>query len=90
MLTPTTPSTAPKLFDQQPSIEELLSHSAASIAYNTSPINLSGNPALSVPSGEDSDALPTSVQIIGKHFDEFTAFRAAFALEKELGPFCKN
>ena len=87
LLTPTTPNTAPRLFETQPSFEELLGHSAAAIAYNTAPLNLSGNPALSVPSGADADGLPTAVQIIGRHFDEYTAFRAAFVLEQKLGPF---
>jgi Asp-tRNA(Asn)/Glu-tRNA(Gln) amidotransferase A subunit family amidase len=31
--------------------------------------------------------LPTAAQIIGRHFDEYTVFRAAFALERALGPF---
>ena len=87
VLTPTTPNVAPKLFAEPPTLDELLGHSAASIAYNTAPLNLSGNPALSVPSGADNAGLPTGVQIIAKHFDEYTAFRAAFALEQKFGPF---
>jgi amidase len=84
LLTPTVPLVAPKLFEQPPSTEELLAFTPASLAYNTSPLNLTGHPALSVPSGSDADGLPVAVQIVGRHFDEFTAFRAAFTLEERL------
>jgi Asp-tRNA(Asn)/Glu-tRNA(Gln) amidotransferase A subunit family amidase len=88
LLTPTVPGLAPKLFDQQPSIHELLAHSPADVAFNTAPLNLSGHPALSVPTATGGDgSLPTAVQLIAPHFAERTAFRAAFALEAALGPF---
>ena len=69
-------------------IDELLAHSPESVAFNTAPLNLSGHPALSVPTewGRDG-ALPTAVQLIAPHFREHEAFRAAFALEAALGPF---
>ena len=51
------------------------------------PLNLSGHPAVSIPSGVDADGLPTAVQIIGRHFAEATTFKAAYALERALGPF---
>jgi amidase len=88
LLTPTVPSVAPKLLGADPSIDELLAHSPATVAFNTAPLNLSGHPALSIPTewGRDG-ALPTAVQIIAPHLAEHTAFRAAFALEEALGPF---
>jgi amidase len=49
---------------------------------NSSPLNLSGHPALVLPSGRDADGLPVSVQLIGRHFDEATLFAAAAALER--------
>ena len=69
-------------------IDELLAHSPESVAFNTAPLNLSGHPALSVPTewGRDG-ALPTAVQLIAPHFREHEAFRAAFVLEAALGPF---
>ena len=48
----------------------------------TVPANLAGLPALSVPSGYTEDGLPLGLQIIGKHFDEQTVYRAAYAYEQ--------
>jgi amidase len=88
LLTPTAPMVAPRLHDHEPSIGELLSHSPESVCFNTAPLNLSGNPALSIPTEWGRDrALPTAVQIIAPHFRDFEAFRAAFELERALGPF---
>jgi amidase len=88
LLTPTVPTVAPKLLGPDPSIDELLAHSPQSVAFNTAPLNLSGHPALSIPTqwGRDG-ALPTAVQVIAPHFAEHAAFRAAFVLEEALGPF---
>jgi amidase len=86
LLTPTLPLTAPKLLTGDASFAEVSGRTAARLCYNTAPLNLSGHPALSVPSGVDGDGLPTAVQIVGAHFDEATAFRAAFVLERALEP----
>ena len=87
LLTPTLPLTAPKLADTGTPFAEVSMRTAAKLPFNTAPLNLSGHPALSVPSGVDGDGLPTAVQIVAAHFDEPTAFRAAFALEAATGPF---
>jgi amidase len=84
LLTPTLPSTAPPLLPSSASIEERLADTRASVIHNTTPINLSGHPALSLPSGSDADGLPTAVQLIGRHWDDYTVFRAAFAVEEAL------
>ncbi len=47
----------------------------------TIPINLAGVPAISIPCGFDDD-LPLGLQIIGKHFDEETIYRTAYAYEQ--------
>lgn len=47
----------------------------------TTPVNLAGNPAISIPCGF-SNGLPIGLQIIGKPFDEQTIFRAAHAFEQ--------
>jgi amidase len=86
LLTPTLPITAPKLFAPDASFAER-SALGAKLCYNTAALNLSGNPALSIPSGVDASGLPTAVQLIAKHFDDQRAFTAAFTLERMMGPF---
>jgi amidase len=85
LLTPTLPMTAPKLLTGEASFAEVSGRTAARLCFNTAPLNLTGHPAVSVPSGVDGDGLPTAVQIVGSHFHERTAFRAAFAVERALG-----
>jgi aspartyl-tRNA(Asn)/glutamyl-tRNA(Gln) amidotransferase subunit A len=46
------------------------------------PFNLTGSPALAVPTGFAATGLPLSMQIIGKPFDETTVYRVARAYEK--------
>jgi Asp-tRNA(Asn)/Glu-tRNA(Gln) amidotransferase A subunit family amidase len=48
----------------------------------TSIFNVTGHPAISIPTGFDADGLPTSAQIVGKYFDEATVYRVSCALEK--------
>ena len=81
LLTPTVPGTAARLLDQSASIEERLADTRRSTIHNTTPLNLSGHPALSHPSGVDESGLPTAVQLVGRHWDDYGVFRAAFALE---------
>jgi aspartyl-tRNA(Asn)/glutamyl-tRNA(Gln) amidotransferase subunit A len=45
------------------------------------PFNLTGNPALALPTGFASSGLPLSMQIIGKPFDETMVYRVARAYE---------
>ena len=48
----------------------------------TIPINLAGVPAISIPCGFEN-GLPLGLQIIGKHFDEETLYRVAYAYEQQ-------
>ncbi|MFM9968609.1 MAG: amidase [Burkholderiales bacterium] len=47
------------------------------------PFNVTGHPALGVPVGFTASGLPLGIQIIGKHWDEATVYRAARAYERE-------
>jgi amidase len=87
LITPTVPSTAPRLLDPPVETDVLLTRTDAKLCFNTSPLNLTGQPALALPSGVDQQGLPTSVQIIGRHFDERTVLRAGFELERSFGIF---
>ena len=85
LLTPTTPATAPRLLGNDELVSSgVLSHILKSLPYNTAPLNLSGHPAIAVPSGEDSVGLPTSVQIVARPFEELIAVRVAQAVEGTL------
>ena len=77
IVTPTAPTTAFKLGEKtQDPLQMYLSD------IFTISVNLAGLPGLSLPCGFDGDGLPIGMQIIGKHFDEATILRLAFAYEQ--------
>jgi aspartyl-tRNA(Asn)/glutamyl-tRNA(Gln) amidotransferase subunit A len=45
----------------------------------TFPLNLTGQPAATVPAGFTDDGLPVGLQIIGRHLDDPLVLRAAAA-----------
>ena len=69
--TPLPPADAPRALYLQRAFEMLA---------NTAPFDATGHPAMSVPCGM-GDGLPVGMMLIGKHFDEFTIYRAAAAFE---------
>ncbi|RWZ57994.1 Asp-tRNA(Asn)/Glu-tRNA(Gln) amidotransferase subunit GatA [Halobacillus fulvus] len=74
---PTTPTPA---FKVGQNIEDPMTMYANDIL--TIPVNLAGVPGISVPCGFSEKGLPIGLQIIGKHFDESTVYRAAHAFEQ--------
>jgi len=46
-------------------------------------VNLAGIPGISIPCGFSSTGLPIGMQLLGRHFDEETVLRAAWAYENE-------
>ena len=48
---------------------------------NTAPFDISDHPAMAIPCGM-SDGLPVSMMLVGRHFDEPTIYRAAYAFEQ--------
>ncbi|WP_431800878.1 Asp-tRNA(Asn)/Glu-tRNA(Gln) amidotransferase subunit GatA [Halobacillus andaensis] len=74
---PTTPTPAFKVGEK---IDDPLTMYANDIL--TIPVNLAGVPGISVPCGFSSDGLPIGLQIIGRHFDESSVYRAAHAYEQ--------
>lgn len=76
ILGPTTTTTAYNLGGK---IENPLSMYLADVL--TVPVNLAGVPAISIPCGF-SKGLPIGMQLIGKHFDEKTVYRAAYTFEQ--------
>ena len=77
LVTPTAPTTAFRIGEKTGDPLQMY----LSDIYTLS-INLAGLPALSLPCGLDADTLPIGMQIIGKHFDETTVLRIAYAYEQ--------
>ena len=78
IITPTSPTTA---FNISEKIQNPLEMYLSDIC--TISINLAGLPAISVPCGIDREGLPIGMQVIGKHFDEATILRVAYAYEQQ-------
>ena len=77
LLTPTSPTTA---FEVGTKSNNPLEMYLADIC--TVSVNIAGVPAISVPCGTSSNGLPIGFQLIGKHFDEETIYRAAYTYEQ--------
>ena len=76
LLLPTTPVPAPP-------IESTLALEAApQLTRFTSPFNLTGLPALSVPCGFTEAGLPVGLQIVSKHWAEAKLLQAGYAFEQ--------
>jgi len=78
ILSPVSPTTAFKIGEKTADPMEMY----LADVY-TAAINLSGNPALSLPCGFDSNKLPIGMQIIGKHFDESLVLNFGNMYEKK-------
>ncbi len=51
----------------------------------TIPFNVTGHPAMSVPTGLGEAGLPLSIQVVGRPFDEATVLRIGRAIERATG-----
>lgn len=80
LLMPTTPMKAQPLPKLGASREEIVER-ALEMLTNTAPFDISHHPAMAIPCGMRED-LPVSVMLVGKHFDEPTIYRAAYAFEQ--------
>lgn len=57
----------------------------AQLIRHTAPFNLTGQPALAIPTGIGADRAPMAIQIIGRPFDESSVLRVADAYERVRG-----
>ena len=80
LLMPTLPLKATPLPGPEASREEYVQRALEMVA-NTAPFDSTHHPAMSVPCGM-RDGLPIGMMLVGKHFDEPTIYRAAYAFEQ--------
>lgn len=78
LLGPTSPTTA---FEIGRKVEDVTETYLADVF--TVPVNIAGNPAISIPCGMDGNKLPIGLQLVGKSYDERMLFSMAEAFEKE-------
>lgn len=78
LVSPTMPIPPPALFDLDPATN------LPTIIARTCPFNLTGQPAISVPSGNTAAGLPVGLQIIGRANAEATVLRIARVCEAPL------
>jgi aspartyl-tRNA(Asn)/glutamyl-tRNA(Gln) amidotransferase subunit A len=58
---------------------------AHAVSVQTPPFNVTGNPAIALPTGLSSAGLPLGVQVVGTPFAERMVLRVAAALERTVG-----
>ena len=83
LLTPTLPQPPPPLGTFDPTVGDpvLAGMRAAQFAVYTSPFNMTGQPAISLPLGWSSEGLPVGVQMVGAYGREDVLLRVASQLE---------
>ncbi|MEW6053865.1 MAG: Asp-tRNA(Asn)/Glu-tRNA(Gln) amidotransferase subunit GatA [Nitrospirota bacterium] len=77
IVTPTTPTAAFRIGEKTSDPLQMYLSDIFTIS-----VNLAGVPAISIPCGFTSDNLPVGLQFIGKHFDEESIIKLAFAYEQ--------
>ncbi len=73
LVMPSTPMKAHRIGERAP----------YSMITNTAPFDLSGHPAVSVPCGM-SNGLPVGLMIVGRHFEDATVLKIAYAYEQSV------
>ena len=84
MLTPTSPVTAFPRGGIGPTEIDGQSVDPAYWLSMTSPLNLTGQPAISLPAGTTASGLPIGVQLVGRHLADVELLSAAVDLESAL------
>ena len=77
IVTPTAPTPAFKLGEKTADPLQMYLSDIFTIS-----VNLAGIPGLSMPCGLTRERLPIGMQVLGRHFDEETVLRAAYAYEQ--------
>lgn len=86
MITPTVATTAPKIGASTVSLGNKKTYDVYSLLGKlTLPFNVTGLPALAIPSGLSREGLPMSVQLVGAPFKESTILQIAHNYESVFG-----
>ncbi len=85
LLTPGCPMIAPQIGVSEVTIDGRTEPVGNAHARFTNIFNMTGQPAMTMPSGWHSAGLPMGVQLIARPFEEATLLRAGDALERALG-----
>ena len=80
LLMPTVPMKATPLPPPDAPLQ-LYAQRAFEMVTNTSPFDVTGHPAMSIPCGM-SDGLPIGLMLVGRHWNEATIYQAAHAFEQ--------
>ena len=81
MLCPATPTPAPPQTETPPQAV-MADEDVPGLVRFTGPFDFSGSPSITLPNGFNQAGLPLSMQLIGRHGDEATIIRAAYAYEQ--------
>jgi amidase len=65
-------------------VEDNLASANSKGSRNTMPFNYTGHPAMALPVGKSSAGLPTSMQIVGRFFDDPLVMRTAYAYQHSV------
>jgi len=76
---------APAPTFSDPAFDGAVPQKPLNLPVQTMPFNLTGNPAMSIPTGFSASGLPLSMQIVGRAFDERTVLRIGAAFEAATG-----
>ena len=80
IVTPTAPTAAFKIGEKSADPLQMYLSDIFTIS-----VNLAGIPGISIPCGLTANGLPIGLQVLGKHFDEASVLRAAYAYEQATG-----
>ena len=86
LVTPTAPVAAPRIDATHLTLNgeryRVRGPGSGVISRNTSPMNATGLPAISLPCGFNQQGLPIGVQFVGRPFEEGSLFRIAQVYEQ--------
>jgi aspartyl-tRNA(Asn)/glutamyl-tRNA(Gln) amidotransferase subunit A len=86
LVAPTVPAAAQRCDQDEYELGGVVESVQNALVRTTAPFNLTGLPAVAVPTGVGQAGLPGSVQLVARPFDEAIALRLALAVERGAAP----